>query len=216
MEASRSGTCQRLALQERCGVAAVWPHRPRALQLPIRRRRETIEALGNEQFPLGGARVHVALTIALQRCCAVEKIGLLPHGYCHFLPLSATRYYRKRPGIGQGPDPRPGGGSMLWRVGEWQSSELALTHPAKASGADACAFPLSKPPARLPLPPTSWKLPLRARALVRPCTGALPMLLRRNYGASSALWCALIWLSGRKSSTGHLVKRPRLQRGAPR
>jgi len=30
---------------------------------------------------------------------------------------------------------------MVWRAGESQSSELALTHPAKDSRAHACAFP---------------------------------------------------------------------------
>lgn len=30
---------------------------------------------------------------------------------------------------------------MVWRAGESQSSELALTHPAKDNRAHACAFP---------------------------------------------------------------------------
>jgi hypothetical protein len=69
---------------------AVWPHQPPALQLTFRRLPEAIEAPENEQFPLGGARMHVTLTISLQLCYALEKIGLLPHGFCPFLPLDIT------------------------------------------------------------------------------------------------------------------------------
>jgi hypothetical protein len=69
-------------------------------------------------------------------------------------------------------------------------------------------FRSQAPPARLPLQPTSLKLPLRAHALVRPCGGALPMLLCRNYGASSALWCSLIWPKGGNRRREILLKDP--------
>jgi hypothetical protein len=95
LRASRNGTshvklCPLPPSKSNTGFTAESPHRPPAFQLTIRRLAEAIEAPENEQFPLGGAGVHATLTISLQLCCALEKFGLLPHGFCHFLPLHIT------------------------------------------------------------------------------------------------------------------------------